>query len=404
MFVRIRSKKTVAYNEDKERVMMKFMHSSDLHIGKRVNEFSMLEDQKYIFNEMIEIAVKQKVDGVIIAGDVYDRTVPSAESVDVFDDFLTAIAKRDIPVFIISGNHDSPERLEFGSRIMGKHQVYISGQFNGEIPKVSLEDEYGKLSIHLMPFLKPAVVNRKLAVETKSFDECVREALKKADVNTSERNILVAHQFVTASGMDPERSDSESKSLGGIDNVDVSAFESFDYVALGHIHGPQQMGRETVRYSGSPLKYSFSECHHKKSVTIIEMKEKGNITFGKIELYPQRDMKEIRSSVSDLKAGTTLKDVSSDCYVHVILTDEEEIIDAIGKVREIYPNVMLLDFDNRRTKESSGLNQLTGEDLKQKSALELFSDFYRNQNNIDMTDSQKACFSKIIDKIEEKSL
>lgn len=380
------------------------MHISDLHIGKRVNEFSMLEDQKYIFNEIIDIAVEQKVEGVIIAGDVYDKSVPSADAVDVFDDFLTDIARKDLPVFIISGNHDSPERLDFGSRIMGKHQVYISGQFNGEIPIVAFEDKYGKLNIHLMPYLKPAVVNRKLSIDTKSFDECVREVLEKADVNISERNILVAHQFVTASGMDPQRSDSESKSLGGMDNVDISAFELFDYVALGHIHGPQQMGREMVRYSGSPLKYSFSESHHKKSVTILEAKEKGNFTYVQVELHPQRDLKEIRCSLSELRAGLTLKEVSGDCYVHVILTDEEEIIDAIGKVREIYPNVMLLDFDNRRTKENAELNHLTGEDLKQKTPMKLFSDFYMNQNNLEMSDRQNDYFAKIIEKQEETSL
>lgn len=383
---------------------MKFMHISDLHVGKRVNEFSMLEDQKAIFNEIIKIAVEQGVDGIIIAGDIYDKSVPSAEAVDVFDDFLTDISVKNIPLFIISGNHDSPERLDFGSRIMGKHNVHIAGQYNGEIPQVIMEDDNGKLHIHLMPFLKPAVVNRKLSLETTSFDECVREALKMADVNDSERNILVAHQFVTAGGKQPERSDSESKSLGGMDNVDVSAFEKFDYVALGHIHGPQQMGKETVRYSGSPLKYSFSECRHNKSVTIIELKEKGNLAFEQIALHPQRDMKEIRCCLIDLKEGKTLKKAPSDCYVHIILTDEEEIIDAIGKVREVYPNVMLIDFDNRRTKENLYMNHLTGDDLKQRSPIDLFSDFYVNQNNIDMTESQNDLFSEIVTKIEEKNL
>ena len=383
---------------------MKFMHISDLHIGKRVNEFSMLEDQKVILSEIIKIATEQEVDGVIIAGDIYDKTVPSAEAVDVFDDFITELSSKEILLFIISGNHDSPERLDFGSRIMGKHKVHIAGQFDGEIKAVTMDDDDGKIHIHLMPYLKPALVNRKLSIESASFDECVRAALAKTAVNFEERNILVAHQFVTAGGNAPERSDSESKSLGGMDNVDVSAFAGFDYVALGHIHGPQQMGRETVRYSGSPLKYSFSECRHKKSVTIIELKEKGNITYKQIELQPLRDMKEIRCSLSELMAGKTLKTVSADCYVHVILTDEDEIIDAIGKVREIYPFVMLLDFDNRRTKENLNLNQLTGEDLKQKSPLELFGDFYVNQNNIEMTESQSNLFAKIAERMEEKSL
>lgn len=382
---------------------MKFMHLSDLHIGKRVNEFSMLEDQKFILKEIITIARQEQVDGVLIAGDIYDKTVPSAEAVDVFDDFITAISAAQLPLFIISGNHDSPERLDFGSRIMEKHQVHIAGQFDGAMQTVSMADEYGKIRIHLMPYLKPALVNRKLSLDCDSFDACVRAVIAGTPLNADERNLLVAHQFVTAAGHEPERSESESKSLGGMDNVDVSAFEGFDYVALGHIHGPQQLGRETVRYSGSPLKYSFSECRHKKSVTIIEMKEKGNLTWKQLALHPQRDLKELRCSLSELQAGQTLKTVAADAYVHVILTDEEEIVDAIGKVREIYPMVMLLDFDNRRTNGNQTLNALTGEDLKQKSAVELFSDFYRNQNNDDMTDNQRKLFIKIAEKMEEQS-
>jgi exonuclease SbcD len=382
---------------------MKFMHLSDLHIGKRVNEFSMLEDQKFILKEIIAIARQEQVDGVLIAGDIYDKTVPSAEAVDVFDDFITKIAAAQLPLFIISGNHDSPERLDFGSRIMEKHQVHIAGQFDGAMQTVTMADEYGKIRIHLMPYLKPALVNRKLSLDCTSFDACVRAVIARTPLNADERNLLVAHQFVTAAGYEPERSESESKSLGGMDNVDVSAFEGFDYVALGHIHGPQQLGRETVRYSGSPLKYSFSECRHKKSVTIIEMKEKGNLTWKQLALHPQRDLKELHCSLSELQAGQTLKTVAADAYVHVILTDEEEIVDAIGKVREIYPMVMLLDFDNRRTNENQTLNALTGEDLKQKSAVELFSDFYRNQNNDDMTDNQRKLFIQIAEKMEEQS-
>jgi exonuclease SbcD len=382
---------------------MKLMHLSDLHIGKRVHEFSMLEDQKYILSEILKIVQNEKVEGVIIAGDVYDKAVPSAEAVDLFDDFLTSLAKMEMPVMMISGNHDSPERLDFGSRIMANHQVYIAGQFDGKIPKVNFDDEYGKISVFLMPFLKPVVVNRKLSLDTKSYDECVREALKTVEVNSEERNILVAHQFVTAGGSDPERSDSEVKSLGGSDNVDGSAFEAFDYVALGHIHRPQKMGRESVRYSGSPLKYSSSEAGHHKSVTIIELKEKGDLKLSQIDLIPRRDLKEIRTSLPELKAGKTLNGASADCYVHVILTDEEEIIDAIGKVRDIYPNVMILDFDNQRNRESEHSGRLTGEDIKQKSPLQLFSDFYLSQNNIEMTPDQKNIFAEIAEKQEERT-
>jgi exonuclease SbcD len=382
---------------------MKLMHISDLHVGKRVNDFSMLEDQKIIFNEIVQIAADEAVDGILIAGDIYDKTIPSAEAVDLFDDFITDISKNRIPIFLISGNHDSPERLDFGSRIMGKHQVYIAGQYNGEIPRISMEDDHGRVNVFLMPYLKPAVVNRKLSCETVSFDECVRKALDQVIIDSSERNLLVAHQFVTAGGNPPDLSDSETKSLGGVDNVDVSAFDAFDYVALGHIHGPQKMGRETVRYSGSPLKYSFSECRQKKSVTIIELKEKGTVSSFQKELHPIRNMHEIRCSLEELKQGRTLNTIPVDSYVHVTLTDEDEIIDAVGKVREIYPNVMLLDFDNRRTRENKDISQLNGEDLKQKSPMELFGDFFRNQNNFEMTDSQTEVFLKIAENMEEKS-
>ncbi|WKY48321.1 exonuclease SbcCD subunit D [Eubacteriaceae bacterium ES3] len=383
---------------------MKLIHLSDLHIGKKVHEFSMIEDQKYILNEILNIVKNEKVEGLIIAGDIYDRPVPSAEAVDLFDDFLTDLATLEIPVMIISGNHDSPERLNFGSRIMGKHQVYIAGQFNGQLEKVTFKDDYGKINVYLMPFLKPVVVNRKLSLETKTYDESIRETLNTVKINQTERNILVAHQFVTSGEKNPERSDSEVKSLGGVDNVDVSAFDAFDYVALGHIHRPQQMGRETVRYCGSPLKYSFSESKHQKSVTLLDFQEKSNLKQKQIELHPRRDLREIRCSLSDLEAGKALEEVSADCYVHIILTDEEEIIDAIGKVRQIYPHVMILDFDNCRSRENESLNNLTSEDLKEKSHLELFSDFYMNQNNLKMTESQINIFTEIIEKLKERSL
>ena len=378
------------------------MHIADLHVGKKVNEFSMIEDQKHILKEILSIAENKKVDGVIIAGDVYDKSIPSAEAVDLLDDFLTALAKSGITVFIISGNHDSPERLEFGSRIMGKHRIHIAGDYNGEIPKITLEDEFGKMHIHLMPYLKPIMVNRKLSVKTNSFDEAIRLALQESSIDETERNILVTHQFVTASGLDPERSDSEVKSLGGLDNVDVSAFEAFDYVALGHIHRPQTMGRNTVRYSGSPLKYSFSEAKHQKSLVILELKEKGVINFELVPLTPIREMKELRCTLAELRCGQTLEEVEKDAYVHITLTDEEEIVDAIGKVRDVYPNVMLLDFDNIRSRENLELNGLTGEDLKEKTSLELFHDFYLNQNNIEMSTEEETIFVEIVNRLEER--
>lgn len=381
---------------------MKLMHIADLHIGKKVNEFSMIEDQKYILKEILKIAATEEVEGIMIAGDVYDKSIPPAEAVDLLDDFLTALAKSEMKVFMISGNHDSPERLEFGSRIMGKHRIHIVGDYKGEIPKVTLVDDFGKIHIHLMPYLKPIMVNRKLAVKASSFEEAIRLALEECEINEKERNILVSHQFVTASGSDPERSDSEVKSLGGLDNVDVKLFKAFDYVALGHIHRPQAMGRDTVRYSGSPLKYSFSEVKHQKSVVILELSEKGKIEFKLIPLIPIREMKELSCNLEELRAGKTLEKVEADAYVHITLTDEEEITDAIAKVRDIYPNVMLLDFDNLRSRENFDINRLTGQDLKEKTSLELFRDFYLNQNNVEMNEEEELIFEGIVNKLEER--
>lgn len=381
---------------------MKFMHLSDLHIGKRVNEFSMQADQEYILQEILEVAKAEQVEGIIIAGDIYDKALPSTEAVDIFDEFLTKIVYLQIPVFIISGNHDSPERLEFGSRIMTSNQVYIAGTYDGEIKKITKHDGYGAINLYLLPYIKPIIVNRKLGVQTTSYEECMRCVLETISVEKKERNILIAHQYITAAGISPELSDSESLSLGGLDNIDVQVFADFDYVALGHIHGPQQVGRPTVRYSGSPLKYSFSECRHKKSVTIVDLQEKTVIDIKQIPLRAKRDMQELKCSLAELQSGDTLKKVPKDSYVHITLTDEQEILDGISKVRAIYPNVMLLDFDNQRNRESNTADNLTDQDLKEKTPLQLFAEFFYSQNNQALTENQKKILTDLVSELEDK--
>ena len=373
---------------------MKFMHISDLHIGKRVNDFSMLEEQKYILDEILKIA--KTVDGVLIAGDVYDKSIPPTDAVDLFDEFLTNISSMEIPVFIISGNHDSPERLNFGSRIFKRQNVHIAGEYNGTVMKIPCHDEFGTVNVFLLPYVKPVIVNHILDIETRSYDECVRAVIDTCDINTDERNILVAHQFVTAGGQAPETSESETKSLGGLDNVDYTAFDKFDYAALGHIHGPQRIGRDTVRYSGSPLKYSFSECRQKKSVTIVNVGE-SEVTYELVPLIPKRDMEIIECKLSDLASQKADKD----SYVHVTLTDEEELADAISKVRAVYPNVMLLDIKNSRTAEGQSNYSISSEDIKQKSISELFSDFYQKQNNSKLNENQISIIENVIKEISE---
>lgn len=380
---------------------MKLMHISDLHIGKRVNEFSMLEDQEYILNEIIKIAKDENISGIIIAGDVYDKTVPPIEAVDLADEFLTKLVEENISIYMISGNHDLPERLNFGSRIMEKNNLFICSEYDGDLRKIVIEDEYGKLNIYFLPYIKPSIVNNKLGLETKTYDEFVKEALKVIDIDIEERNILIAHQFVTFGSTVPELSDSETKSLGGIDNVDASVFDKFDYVALGHIHKPQKIGREVIRYSGSPLKYSFSECSHKKSVCIVDFKEKNNLEIKLVPLIPKRDMKHLKTSMEDLKSGNILASIPSDTYMHITLTDEEEVIDAISKVREIFKNVMVLDFDNKRNGENLRDTTITSEDLKQKTPKELFVDFFSSQNNVELTKSQDEIISNIVNEVLE---
>ena len=278
---------------------MKFAHIADLHIGKRVHDFSMLEDQRYILDQMLGIFEEQRVDGILIAGDVYDKVVPSAEAVQLFDEFITRLAKLKIPVYMISGNHDSAERLSFGAKLFESNDIYISQVYDGKVKKVGLEDEYGLVNVYLLPFLKPVTVRHALQRDDiESYEDGVMAALQECEVDASQRNVLVAHQFVTGA----DRCDSEEASVGGLDNVSAEVFEEFDYVALGHIHRPQKMGRETLRYSGTPLKYSFSEVEHKKSVTIVELLEKGNVQISTVPLVPLRDMRKVRGTYMEVTA------------------------------------------------------------------------------------------------------
>ncbi|MBE6773716.1 MAG: exonuclease SbcCD subunit D [Clostridia bacterium] len=376
---------------------MKFIHLSDLHIGKRVNEFSMLEDQKYILKVIFGIIDVEKPDGIIIAGDVYDKSVPSAEAVQLLDDFLCRIAERKIPAFIISGNHDSAERLSFGGRLMDISGIHLSPVYNGQVQPLTLEDSHGKINIYMLPFIKPVSVRRFFPdKDIQNYTDAVRAATESMEIDENERNIIVTHQFVTGAS----RSDSEDISVGGSDNVDVCVFDKFDYVALGHIHAPQKMTRETVRYCGTPLKYSFSEAGHRKSVTVVELEEKGSIRIRTVPLVAKRDMREIKGKYEEIVLRENYADTNTDDYIHITLTNEEEIPDALSRLRVIYPNIMKLDYDNRRTRISTFIG--AAENVEKKSPLELFSEFYHKQNNQPMSDEQSAFISELIEKIWEE--
>lgn len=379
---------------------MKFIHLSDLHIGKRVNEYSMLEDQEYILNQIIAIIDEQKPDGVIIAGDVYDKSVPSAEAVALFDDFLFELSKRNLYVFVISGNHDSPERIAFGGRLMEASRIYMSPVYDGTVSPVTLEDEYGKINVWMLPFVKPVHIRKfNEDAEISTYTDAMRIAIGNLNIDSNERNIMITHQFVTGA----ERTESEDISVGGTDNVDISVFENFDYTALGHIHRPQNCKSEKVRYSGTPLKYSFSESKDNKSVTIVELKEKGNLSVDTIPLKPLRDMIEIKGKYNEIMLRDFYKNTSyHEDYVHITLTDEDDIPDAIGKLRTVYRNLMKLDYDNLRTRNMNSVDGAAN--VEKKSPYEHFSEFYEKQNNQPMNDNQSDFMKKLIEEIWEEEI
>ena len=352
---------------------MKLIHLSDLHLGKRVNEFSMLEDQTHILSQILRIIREEQPDGVLIAGDVYDKSVPSAEAVELLDDFLTSLSGLGVRVFLISGNHDSPERLAFGGRLMEASGVYLAPVYGGRVEPIRLTDQYGPVNLYLLPFLKPVHVRRFFPeAEIASYTDAMSAAIGAMDVDPSARNVLVTHQFVTGA----VRCDSEDLSVGGTDNVDAAVFDGFDYVALGHIHGPQQAGRETVRYCGTPLKYSFSEAGHRKSVTVVELAEKGSVRIRTMPLTPLRDMVELRGTYEELTFRGYYENTTwREDYVHITLTDEEDVPDALSKLRTIYHNLMKLDYDNRRTRAGGAADG--GADVERKPMSAAQRDFAR---------------------------
>lgn len=377
---------------------MKLIQLSDLHLGKRVNEFSLLEDQEYILTEILGIIEEERPDGVIIAGDVYDKAVPPAEAVRLFDEFLYRLARGGRQVFVISGNHDSPERIAFGARIMGQSGVHLSPVYEGKVTPVTLTDEYGRVNLFLLPFVKPVHV-RRFAPEEEiaSYTDAVRTAITRMEIPESDRNILVTHQFVTGA----VRSDSEEISVGGTDQVDVSVLVPFDYVALGHLHRPQNVGKETIRYCGTPLKYSFSEAGDDKSVTCVELGAKGDISVSAIPLIPRRDMRELKGTYLELTDKSSYEGTDTEDYLHITLTDEEDVPDAIRKLRTIYPNIMKLDYDNRRTR-SMAVPELM-ERPETRTPLELFGAFYEQQNGQAMTEEQSRWIQGLIEDIWEEA-
>ena len=377
---------------------MKLIHLSDLHIGKRVNEVSMLEDQSHILDQILDITRQEQPDAVLIAGDVYDKTVPSAEAVSLLDSFFCSLAKLGVPVLVISGNHDSAERLAFGGELLTGAGLYLSPVYDGHLRKVTLEDEFGPVDFWLMPFLKPGHVRRFYPEETiETYTDALRVALSHTERDESRRNVLLTHQFVTGAAI----CESEELSVGGSDNVDVTVFDGFDYVALGHIHGPQNIGSPRVRYCGTPLKYSFSEANHHKSVTVVQLGKKDDLTVSTLPLTPLRDLRQLRGTYEELTAKKNYENTAVEDYLHITLTDEEDVHEAMARLRVIYPNLMKLTYDNARTR-SSGVLENAG-DVQKKSHLELFRELYEQQNNQPMSQVQTDYLCALIESIWEDS-
>ena len=373
---------------------MKLIHLSDLHLGKRLSEFNLLEDQEYILKKVLMIIDDEKPAAVIIAGDIYDKAIPSAEAVKLFDDFLCSLAKRGLQVFAISGNHDSPERIAFASRIIDESGIHMSPVYDGKVTPITLSDTWGQIYFYMLPFIKPTHVRRYYPEEEiTTYTDALRIALDSMEIDPEARNVLVTHQFVTGAS----RSDSEEISVGGADNVDASVFTAFDYVALGHLHRPQDIeGNRHIRYCGTPLKYSFSEAEHEKSITVVELAEKGVLDIRTIPLIPKRDLRNLRGSYMELTAKANYEGTNTEDYIHITLTDEEDIPDVMNKLRVIYPNLMSLDYDNLRTRAGG---DLTVQDTERKTPLQLFGELYEWQNGQSLSEQQRAFCEDLIEKI-----
>ena len=384
---------------------MKVLHVSDLHIGKRVNGMSMLDDQRHILRQILDIAEKHQVSVLLIAGDIYDKASPSAEAVTVFDAFLTDAVAAGLRVLAIPGNHDSAERIAYAQGLLEKQGVCLPPVYAGTVEQVELEDEHGPVEFWLLPFLKPGDVRRFFPDEEigDDYSAALRAVLGACDIDQGKRNVVLSHQLVTAYGTAPDRADDEIK-LGGMDNVDVSVYDAFDYVALGHVHRPQRVGRDTVRYSGSPLKYSFSEARYGKSVALVELGEKkpGDdvgecVSFELIQLVPLHDVREVRGTLADVLAMGAESD-----YLHITLSDEHPQLDAMAKIHEVFPNAMMLDYDNVTVLVDRPQTPLTA-DPDGMDTLELFGAFYESQVGNPLDDEQQDFARKLIAKVEDSA-
>jgi exonuclease SbcD len=376
---------------------MKLAHLADLHIGKTVNGYSMLEDQTFILNEILKILDQEKVDGVLIAGDVFDRAVPSAEAIHVFEDFLNSLGERKVEIFMIAGNHDSGERLSFGSHFQEQSHLHNAGIYEGHLDPVVLQDAYGEIDFWLLPYVRPMNVNAYIEKEEdkiSGYTAAVQYILDHAEMDETKRNVILAHQFVTGSKVDQDGS--EELTLGGTDEVSAELFERFDYAALGHIHRPQKLLKDTIRYAGTPIPYSFGEAKFEKSMPIVELKEKGNTEVELIPLHPLHGMRTIRGSFDEIRANAS-EDSDSEDYMHIILTDETEIPDAAVLLRNLYPNLMNLEYE--RTMAAFEDASLPETQKIHNDPKAIFEDFFAERTGHEMSEEEKGYIASLVEEI-----
>ncbi len=371
---------------------MKIIHLSDLHIGKKLREMPLVEDQRHILGKILDITSQEQPDCVIIAGDIYDRSAPPAEAVAMFDDFLTSLAELGKPVMLISGNHDSPERIAFGGRIMEKRGVYFSPVYSGKVAPITLTDQYGPVDFWLLPFIRPATVRPFFEdMQIQTYNDAVSAAVGAMELDKSRRNVIAAHQFVTGAYC----CDSEEISVGGTENVDAAIFADFDYTALGHIHNPQNIGENSaIRYCGTPLKYSFSEANRDKSVTVVELCQKGQLEIRQVPLEPLHEVRELRGSFQEI-----WQEPYSEDLLHIVLTDEEETPDALGKLRVRFPALLHLEYDNKRTRALGTVAD--GAQISSRAPSVLFAEFYSLRNGQELTEEQSQFVESLIKEIWE---
>ncbi len=374
---------------------MKFLHLGDLHLGKTLGDFSLIEDQRDILSKICSIAEEKKVDGICIAGDIYDKAIPSEAAVNLLDDFLNRLAEKKIACYMISGNHDSDDRLNFASRLLRNKGIYIAAKYQGELKKETFRDAYGEVNIYLLPYIKASLVRHYFPEEKiENYEDAVRLILEKAQINPEERNIILAHQFVAGKTADPELAGSEgmgSLNVGQVERIGYDCFKDFDYVALGHIHSPQKVGREEVRYSGSPLKYSLSEVNNQKSVPLVTIEEKGEPKIELLPLKPLRDLRHLKGKREKLLAAENI--VDRDDFIYITLTDEDFLNNAMGIFQQYYPNTVKIDYENSHTKE---LKELDPAELAEERPLEdILSAFYEQVYGSKISEEERKLLMEV---------